>query len=68
MTLHFENKYGNRRIIAEPETEEEAWEEISKFCKDRRFHIYYVRTWKTPDGAKCYDVGSHTEFFYLFDD
>ena len=66
MKLYFENSRGQKRIIAEPETEEEAWKEISKFCEDRRFHIYYVRTW-SKDGATVYDVGSHTEFFYLYD-
>lgn len=67
MKLYFENSYGKRKIIAEPQTEDEAWQEISEFCKNRRFKIYYVRTCKTPDGAKEYDVGSHSEFFYLYD-
>ena len=68
MKLYFENSRGVRRIIAEPETEEEAWNKIDEFCHERRFHIYYVRTWKTQDGATAYDVGSHTEFFYLYDE
>lgn len=67
MKLYFENSYGKRRIIAEPQTEEEAYKEIYKFCEDRKFKIYYVRTWTEPDGAKVHDVGSHTEFFYLYD-
>lgn len=67
MKLYFENSYGKRRIIAEPNTEEEAWREIHKFCEEKQFHIYYARTCQAPDGAKCYDVGSHTEFFYLYD-
>lgn len=67
MKLYFENSYGERRIIAEPKTEEEANKEIHRFCEDRNFKIYYVRTWRIPDGAKVYDVGSHTEFFYLYD-
>lgn len=67
MKLYFENSYGKRRIIAEPETEEEAWNKIHEFCHERRFHIYYVRTWKAQDSATVYDVGSHTEFFYLYD-
>ena len=66
MKLYFENSRGERRIIAEPETEECADKEIYKFCEDRNFKIYYVRTWRIPDGAKVYDVGSHTEFFYLY--
>ena len=68
MKLYFENSIGKRRIIAKPKTEEEAWKEIHKFCDDRNFKIYYTRSWKTPDGAKVFDVGSHTEFFYLFNE
>lgn len=68
MKLYFENSRGQRRIIAEPETRDDAWTEIHNFCEERDFHIYYVRTWKTPDGAEVYDVGSHSEFFYLFDE
>ena len=66
MKLYFENSEGKRRIIAEPETEECAYKEIHKFCEDRDFKIYYVRTWRILDGALVYDVGSHTEFFYLY--
>lgn len=65
MKLHFENSYGQRRIIAEPHTEEEAYKEIYKFCGDRNFEIYYVRTWTDENALKWYDVGSHTEFFIL---
>lgn len=66
MKLYFENSYGEKRVIAEPKTEEEAMKEINKFCEDRNFKIYYIRCWNTKDGLK-YDVGSHTEFFYLSD-
>ena len=65
MKLYFENSYGKRRIIAEPQTEEEAMREVYKFCEDRNFKIYYVRTWTDNDGFKVYDVGSHVEFFFL---
>lgn len=68
MKLYFENSRGIRRVIAEPQTKEEAMKEVYKFCEDRNFYIYYVRSWKTKDGAEAYDVGSHTEFFYLFDE
>lgn len=67
MKLYFENSYGQRRIIAEPETEEEAWEEIHNFCTERNFTIPYIRTWRDPDGLKWYDVSSHTEYFILDD-
>ena len=65
MTLYFENSRGERRIIAEPETEDQAWKEIDKFCEDRNFKVYYTRCWMTPDGLKKFDVGSWSEFFYL---
>lgn len=65
MKLYFENSNGRRRVIAEPKTEEEAYKEIKKFCEDCNFKIYYTRIWMTPEGEKVYDVGSHTEFFYL---
>lgn len=65
MKLYFENSYGQRRVVAEPQTEEEAMKEIYKFCEDRNFKIYYVRTWIEPDGLKGYDCGSWSEFFYL---
>lgn len=68
MKLYFENSYGERRIIAEPKTEQEAMKEIHKFCDDRNFKIYYVRNWRNNQGEKVYDVGSHTEFFYLLDE
>lgn len=65
MKLYFENSHGHRRIIAEPENENDAYKEIYKFCEDRNFKIYYVRTWLDKDGLKVYDVGSWSEFFYL---
>ena len=65
MRLYFENSKGKRRIIAEPPTEEEAMKEIYKFCDDRDFKIYYIRSWTNQEGLKVYDVGSHSEFFYL---
>lgn len=65
MKLYFENSYGDRRVIAEPHTEEEAMNEIYRFCGDRDFKIYYVRSWNESDGLKAYDVGSWSEFFYL---
>lgn len=65
MKLYFENSNGKRRPIASPKTEEDAWEYIHAFCEERNFRIYYIRTWQDEDGLKVYDVGSHSEFFYL---
>lgn len=67
MKLYFENSRGERRVIAEPETRGGALEAIHAFCEERGFTIYYTRTWKAPDGAECFDVGSWSEFFYLYE-
>ncbi len=67
MKLYFENSYGQRRIIAEPKTEDEAWKDIHNFCAERNFTIPYVRSWRDQDGLRWYDVSSHTEYFILDD-
>ena len=67
MKLYFENSLGERRVIATPESEKDAFKEITKFCSDRKFKIYYTRSWKR-NGATWYDVSSHTEFFILMED
>lgn len=64
MKLFFEDSHGNKRIIAEPQTEKEAIDTIQKFCDERLFKIYYMRWWD-KDGVRTYDVGSHSEFFLL---
>ena len=68
MKLYFENSRGDLRLIGEPQTSEESWNIIHNFCSERNFKIYYVRTWIKPNGAKYYDVGSHTEFFVEIDE
>ena len=67
MKLYFENSRGKRRVIADPLSEENAYEIIHSFCEERNFKIYYTRSWRDKDGLKVFDVGSHTEFFYLDD-
>ena len=72
MKLVFENSYGQERVIAEVKDENEAIKEINKFVDDcnakradgKNFKIYYIRSWE-QDRRKKFDVGSHTEFFYL---
>lgn len=65
MKLYFENSSGQRRIVADVSSKEEAINEIYNFCNDRNYKIYYVRSWETPEGFVEYDVGSWSEFFYL---
>ena len=64
MKLIFNDSYGNNRVIATPENEEEAVKEIYKFCAERNFKIYYHRTWM-KENQKWFDVGSWSEFFYI---
>ena len=61
--LYFENSYGKRRLIGEPNDDKECWDMIHQFCEERNFKIPYVRTWMTESGEKYYDVSSHSEFF-----
>jgi hypothetical protein len=63
MKLYFENSRGERRLIAQPQTQEDVQKVIHEFCENRHFKIYYIRSWMNPKGEKYYDVGSHTEFF-----
>lgn len=67
MKLYFKDSYGRRRMIDKPKTYNEANKMIYDFCKARDFRIYYIRNW-IENGELVYDVGSHTEFFYLDND
>lgn len=60
----FQNSKGKERIIAEVETEEQAFAEIDKFLKEYNYISNYKREW-VENGRTKIDVGSHTEFFYL---
>ena len=68
MKLVFQNSQGHERTIADVKTDDEAYSEIKKFCRERDFRIYYTRVWQDNDGVTVYDVGSHTENFKLYPD
>ena len=71
-TLDFENGVGQRRLVSVFSVEDadhsdvfrEAMGSIHSFCAERGYRIPYVRNWN-QDHATVFDVGSHTEFFYL---
>lgn len=65
MKLYFENSRKERRLIANPATEEDARKVIHEFCENRHFKIYYIRNYINEEGLKVFDVGSWSEFFYL---
>lgn len=68
--LYFENRLGRRREITSfscgvEQAVKRALSEIHAFCDERDFKIYYSRVWNHGDSETVFDVGSHTEFFYL---
>lgn len=71
MKLYFENRYGDRREIANCDTLDSVYKAIDKFIEDansrkpkgsKPFKSYYIRSWE-EEGFTKFDVGSHTEFF-----
>jgi hypothetical protein len=64
MNLYFQNSRDERRIIGNPENEDQAFKMIQSFLKEKNYKSYYTRTWKDDEGT-WYDVGSHSEFFLL---
>lgn len=64
MRLLFKNSYGKERVIAEVKDIDECFKEINKFLDEHNFKSYYTRV-REEDGRLEFDVGSHTEFFYL---
>ena len=67
MKLYFENSYGEERVIAEVQNEQEAMKEIHKFLDDHNYKSYYTRTWEY-NGVKYFDVGSWSELMVLRND
>lgn len=67
MKLYFENRFGEKRLLGKYKTEKGAIRRINRFCEEHNFKVCYMRvTDNTDEGFKWYDVGSHSEFFYLY--
>lgn len=66
MKLTFENSFGEEREIAVVSSEKDAFAKIREFLDAHNFKSYYTRTTFLATGKRMYDVGSHTEFFYLY--
>ena len=69
MKLYFDNGH-SVRIIADVSDESDAFFKMNQFCAERSYKIPYIRKWKsTLNGISCwnFDVGSHTQFFYLIE-
>lgn len=57
-----------KKKIGEPSTNREAIKMIKDYCQERGYKIRYIRmSVRKEDGGieMKYDVGSHTEFFFL---
>lgn len=75
MKLYFESASGEMREIAElendlslDETVDDALYTLSAFCYKHQFHIFGVRVTEAHRLGRPmlqFDVGSHTEFFFL---
>ena len=65
MNLYFRDSHGNKRLLASNiNNKEGVWEYIQAFLDEHNFKSYYTRVWY-KDGYTWYDVGSHTEFFFV---
>lgn len=64
MKLFFQNSRDQERLIAEPNSKEEVIDAINKFLNEHNFKSYYTRVWE-KEGRLVFDVGSHSEFFFL---
>lgn len=65
MVLLFKNGKGNKRVIAENLTSrKDVYTAINSFLDEHSFKSYYTREVYDKDSV-MFDVGSHTEFFYL---
>ena len=65
MILTYKNLEGKLQDIADVQNEEQAINEIKKFCHNKNYSIpYFSVTCHT--NVIIYDVGSYTQFFYLY--
>jgi hypothetical protein len=66
--LYFEDKFGQKRLVKENISDEElVGAEIVNYVKqlNPNYRIHYLRSWQQEENTTVYDVGSHSEFFYL---
>lgn len=65
MVLTYKNSKGKLQDIAEVQSEEQAINEIKKFCHNKNYNIPYLSV-AYHTNVIIYDVGSYTQFFYLY--
>lgn len=64
--LYFIRSNGEKKLAHENIDPEKAISYINEYTYslNPNFKIYYFRSWE-EDGGIMYDVGSHTEFFWV---
>ena len=64
--LYFIRSNGEKKLVRENIDPDKAFGYIEEYTHslNPNFKIYYYRSWK-EDGGTMYDIGSHTEFFWV---
>lgn len=65
MKLVFKNSNNKKQDIADVQNEEQAINEIKKFCHNKNYSIPYLSVTYHAN-VIIYDVGSYAQFFYLY--
>lgn len=66
MRVTFKNSNGQERDIGNVVDFNDVFKVIKSFLDEKNYKSYYTRYWKNEKGIYIFDVGSHTEFFYLY--
>lgn len=53
------------RVIGQTESLDDVGEVIDKFLFDKGYFSEYIRSW-TEDDKLMYDVGCHSQFFFVY--
>ena len=66
--LYFIRSNGEKRLVRENIDPDKAMGYAQEYVHslNPNFKIYYIRTWPA-NGGTMYDIGSHTEFFFVGD-
>lgn len=62
--VYFRNSYDEDKIIGHASNYRAVSKIIQDFLKEKNFKSYYTRNWEEDDKT-WYDVGSHSEFFWI---
>ena len=66
INVYFQNSENKERIIGIAHNIDDVMKIIKDFIDDHNFKSYYTRVWyHENDDRTWFDVGSHTEFFFV---